>query len=270
MTGLSREDVYVARLTAALPPLLELLEGVVNHPNEDPNRLVILGQLADERIRPVFDCLWHLRLFGDARALVGKLRALGRYAIGPKMDEVFATIAADDPKEREWLERTVGQFPSAEDLALTAGQRAQNDHRAAALVRDAIEGIRQLQTMIKSVGPEKIEEREQNENKADEAKHLTRALRRAYWSYQYAESKNGRPLKDREAYDWLTEHGIEEKKGNRGELADYELPVFDTWARQVRQARNILNDNKNSRRAGRATGKSLVAADQIERHPASE
>ena len=65
-------------------------------------------------------------------------------------------------------------------------------------------------------------------------------MRKAYLAFQYAETLNGRRLEDREAYDWLRENGIDQGKGDVGELIDYKLPAFDTWSRQLRNARNLL------------------------------
>lgn len=71
-------------------------------------------------------------------------------------------------------------------------------------------------------------------------------------------------MEDREAYDWLKENGIPSNRGDRGEKTDYKLPVFDTWTRQLREARRLLGESKYSRRGRRRLGKSIVKADQIE------
>jgi len=73
----------------------------------------------------------------------------------------------------------------------------------------------------------------------------------------------GKRLQDREAYDWLKEYGIDTDKGDVGELADYELPSFDTWTKQLRNARNPLGKQKYTRRGGRATGKSIVRVNEV-------
>jgi len=88
--------------------------------------------------------------------------------------------------------------------------------------------------------------------------------RKAYLAYQYAETMVGRRLQDREAYDWLEENGIDTSRGDVGELADYELPAFDTWAKQLRNARKPLGEQKYTRRGGRAAGKSIVAGKDVE------
>jgi hypothetical protein len=94
---------------------------------------------------------------------------------------------------------------------------------------------------------------------------LEPAVRLAYLTFCYAESKAGKRLEDREAHELLKEDGIPEAAGERGELAEYRLPAFDTWARYLRDARNLLGEQKYTRRAGRPTGKSVVRGDQVER-----
>jgi hypothetical protein len=91
------------------------------------------------------------------------------------------------------------------------------------------------------------------------------AVRLAYLAFCFAESKASRRLEDKEAYDLLKEDGIPEGAGDRGELAEYRLPAFDSWARYLREARNVLNERKYTRRAGRPLGKSITKGGQVER-----
>jgi hypothetical protein len=90
---------------------------------------------------------------------------------------------------------------------------------------------------------------------------LEPADRKAYWSFQYAQTLAGRNLEDREAYDLLSDRGIEES-ATSGELAEYRLPAFDTWSRQLRNARKLLGEQKYNRRKGR-TGRSIAGSDDI-------
>ncbi len=94
--------------------------------------------------------------------------------------------------------------------------------------------------------------------------NLEAAVRKAYYAFQYAESKAGKRLEDQEAYKLLKDEGIPTDKGDLGELTDYKLPSFDTWSRQVRNARKPLREQKYTRRAGRPTGSSIVKGDEIE------
>ncbi len=94
-------------------------------------------------------------------------------------------------------------------------------------------------------------------------KSLQPAVRKAYSSFVYAERIASKKLEDREAYDWLKENGFPDDGGDQGELTDYTLPAFDTWNRQVRAARKALGEQKNDRRAGRTTGRSIVSADKL-------
>jgi hypothetical protein len=79
----------------------------------------------------------------------------------------------------------------------------------------------------------------------------------AYSQYNRALSEcpgqDGRVPTDRQCYDWLKGHNDEEK-----------LLEFDTWQRYVRQARKCLNERKNTPRAGREHGRSIVLAQDIE------
>jgi hypothetical protein len=47
------------------------------------------------------------------------------------------------------------------------------------------------------------------------------------------------------------------------ENAGDRLPAFDTWAKQLRNARNPLGEQKYTRRGGRPTGRSIVASKEI-------
>src|SRR5207253_3122308 len=67
------------------------------------------------------------------------------------------------------------------------------------------------------------------------------AHRKAYLVYEYAESKAGRRLTDREAYDLLKEEGLPTDKGHLGELEGYKLPEFETWTKYLRVLRNALD-----------------------------
>ncbi|NLE59921.1 MAG: hypothetical protein GX616_16335 [Planctomycetes bacterium] len=91
---------------------------------------------------------------------------------------------------------------------------------------------------------------------------LTRTVRNAYFSYIHAERQAGKSLTDKAAYVWLKEHGSDSRDG-ADELADYELPSMETWARYVREARKILKEQKNQPRHARPHGGSIVPPDQI-------
>jgi hypothetical protein len=94
---------------------------------------------------------------------------------------------------------------------------------------------------------------------------LEPAVRNAYLACLHAEQRNGRRLEDHEAYDWLHEHGIDQDKGDLGELTEYELPdSFETFKRYLVTARSTLGENKYTRRAGRKHGGSIAPKEQIE------
>jgi hypothetical protein len=96
---------------------------------------------------------------------------------------------------------------------------------------------------------------------------LERHQRRAYLAWQHAEGAVGRHLQDGEAYDWLKENGIDQDKGDLGELADYELPPSpEDFTRYLSAARKALRENKYTRRGGRKHGRSIARQDEIEYH----
>jgi hypothetical protein len=94
---------------------------------------------------------------------------------------------------------------------------------------------------------------------------MSPSVRVAYFAFAYAESKAGRKLQDREAYELLRDEGIPEHAGNGGQLTEYGPPAFDTWSRQLREAREALCEQKYSRRRGRSHGKSIVKLEEIAR-----
>lgn len=80
------------------------------------------------------------------------------------------------------------------------------------------------------------------------ASGLTSTVLKAYHSYDIAAQQFGSPPTDRQAYDWLREHGPSE----------YKLPSFETWQRYVRKGREHYDTRKHERRTGR-TGRSITS-----------
>jgi hypothetical protein len=93
---------------------------------------------------------------------------------------------------------------------------------------------------------------------------LKPAEQKARLAFEYAESKRGCKLEDREAYDWLAENGIETDQGDMGLLVDYELPHFESWRRYLSEARNALKEQKYKRRGRRRVSRSIVKGNEIE------
>jgi hypothetical protein len=90
------------------------------------------------------------------------------------------------------------------------------------------------------------------------------AVRKAYFAFELAQSKNEKKLLDREAYEWFNENGIPGDLGAQGELAEYELPVLDTFTRYLREAREALGEQKYTPRGGRAHGRSIVKSKEVQ------
>ncbi len=93
---------------------------------------------------------------------------------------------------------------------------------------------------------------------------LQPAHRKAYLSFLYAEAKTEKRLEDRDAYDWLKENGIDSDKEEDTELTDYELPSFDTWGRQLREARRATGEQKYTPRRAKVSGRSIVKGTEVE------
>ena len=94
---------------------------------------------------------------------------------------------------------------------------------------------------------------------------MSPADRKAFLSFEYAQTNAGKKLDDQEAYCLLKDEGIPDRQGETGDLTGYDLPAFLTWARQLRSARKALGEQKYKRRARRVHGKSIVNSDEIER-----
>jgi hypothetical protein len=126
--------------------------------------------------------------------------------------------------------------------------------------RDAMNGTRSAHpTAVTSMLPslEPVEASTSPTKQADAISGLSLAVGNAYASFVAAERKAGRKLKDHEAYKLLKDDGMPD------ELDDYILPTFATWQRNLRRARNSLGEQKHTRRARRATGKSVANGDQV-------
>ena len=96
-------------------------------------------------------------------------------------------------------------------------------------------------------------------SKPDPSGDMPRRAKLAYHSYQVAEKMMEPSRKtDREAYDWFKAY-----LDNGEEFDGYNLPAFNTWARQLREARKILGQQKNKPRAGRSTGPSVATHNEI-------
>jgi hypothetical protein len=78
---------------------------------------------------------------------------------------------------------------------------------------------------------------------------------------------------DRQAHQWLSDNGLPDERDSpelARELASYKLPTLATWSKQLRNARRALNEQKHTRRAGRATGSSVVKGDELEHQRAGD
>ena len=81
----------------------------------------------------------------------------------------------------------------------------------------------------------------------------------AYWSYRHAVDNAPFPKKatDREIHSWLIEKGPDA-------YSDPNIPSFTAWSRYLRTARRYYGCPKNTPRAGRSPGRSIVRPGDIE------
>ncbi len=101
----------------------------------------------------------------------------------------------------------------------------------------------------KSEDPFGTNDPKETQNSAKSLESIKPSERLAYYSYKLAEAKAVRRLEDREAYDLLSENDLSEYFV--GDLEDYQLPAFGTWARQLRTARKATNERKYTPRTHR-------------------
>ncbi len=126
-------------------------------------------------------------------------------------------------------------------------------------IREVPKYLQQVSALVRS----KMKKADVKFDRVEAKKNLTQQESRAFLYYELAEKEAGKRLKDREAYDLLKENGISGEGAEESELSDNELPAFDTWSRYLRSARKKRGQQKNNRRSGRTTGRSVVRHDEI-------
>jgi hypothetical protein len=81
---------------------------------------------------------------------------------------------------------------------------------------------------------------------------MPRRFQLAYLAAKHAEHHCGRSLTDLESFQWLNEHGFE----------DYQLPMQDTFADYLTQARRVMGEQRKTPRSGR-TSRSFVRQSEL-------
>ena len=245
----------------------------------------IVDEFSDDRVRQAGQLLREAILLG-AFAEHARLRArIGR----PQVPELFAPLRrlstrwwVNDPDIFAWddavhelLPDLGGQLnqPNAEHFELWP--------RAYGAIADIIEA--QCVQMKAAPPAPKVDESEgiggaepasgqpvvmsPAERKAAWEK-LEPAVQNTYWAFQFVATRLERDpkrLEAHEAYEWLTEHGIDQDKGDPGKLRGYKLaPSFESFQRYLSEALKALSENKYTRRAKRPTGGSIVSGSEIE------
>lgn len=163
-----------------------------------------------------------------------------------KLEKPLPNTAADPAKEQNVLSE-LREFLAHSSGAITAPALAVKlDHDA----------------QIRPDSPETIaRDIAKKESGNGQLKLLTPAIQKAWLAYIYAETKQEKRLQDKEAWDFLVENGI----GPDGETIEgYKPPSFETFSRQLREARKILGENKYTRRRGRPPARSVIPAESID------
>ena len=99
------------------------------------------------------------------------------------------------------------------------------------------------------------------EGREEKIRILWPSIRNAYLAFEFAVSKAGRILTDREAHDILKEEGV--RRNGSGELIDYDLPCYATFTSYCTKARIELGEQKHTKRRGRSHHNSIVRPGEI-------
>lgn len=243
----------VSRLTALLRKILNDVDQSVKVLKEavDGSQLpYIQGGDGDIKLAAMY--LRDLGLPNDGKRLQGEYWQLCNKCI----DEWLSGMADGESQEldREQLTELFGQFP---------GREGPNDPNVAgrkvAILGLAVQFSDYLSGLIRAVEPSETpgnigtsehgSHRAASTTPAADPPNPERLLekckpseRQAYFSFKLAEAKAERRLEDQEAYDRLKE--VNWTVDSIGVLADYKLPGFPTWARQLREARKATNERK--------------------------
>jgi len=176
--------------------------------------------------------------------------AKGHWRHAHLMREVSARRRADYPK---WpgVDRLRLEIESAGDLFNRAGLIKWRARYCLAngIDTDAMNAtkLRELASRLDNRTDKKIAIDEHTEG--DGLADLKPSERKAYLAHEYAETKEGRRLTDREAWEYLDEHGI----GDDGdELSTYDLPLSGTYADYMNRARRKLGEPKYAPRGQRS------------------
>ncbi len=131
------------------------------------------------------------------------------------------------------------------------------EDRAAALAAvSAAHGRPVVQAGAGFLGVENLDSPRRTDDNSGSLEQLPRCQQLAYSQYSHAsrESGLGPTATNLELYNWL-----------KGRLEKGEkIPAFDTWERYVRTGQRACGTGKNSRRAERIVGRSVVRANEVQ------
>jgi hypothetical protein len=176
------------------------------------------------------------------------------YRRGPN-DYVYAGWSQDGLGSKDY----VGRVLTASDVARLWRDKG---FRAPAIVWTDLEklGDHKRTELVTNREPPATGASEQGEGKASKTKPSNL---KAYYAYLYASTKLETNATTREAWDYLREYGIDDEL--MGEMAGYNVPdKYSTFEQQVSRGRKAVANPKNTSRADRPIGKSIVRGEKIE------
>jgi hypothetical protein len=167
-----------------------------------------------------------------------------------RSEEEIAAIALRDGKSPEEMPGSVSPLMRSANTAPGAQPPGAEAGRSSDL--DAERIARRVAELI-SAAPTAPGKATATESAA--VNELPPSCRRAYASFLRASEKNPNLKTDEKIYNHLKTYGCEAYEGDK-------LPGFETWQRYLRTARRRHGAQKNSTRAGRPVGPSVVRSTQ--------
>ncbi len=206
-----------------------------------------------EAVSCAADYLEELKLSPDALRLRADVEKLN----GLTIEHILSAASVDwTAEEIERKKQFYGQFPTPPDEPENSEQFL--SHQEAGCTRRA-EILTQTVLRIQSVLKEQEAELPTDdaiaapkaETPTDAADKLKPSEEKAYGQYLWAIKRNAAldGNRDRDVYDWIDENQTDD---------DEKLPKSSTWQRYLRAGRKYYSDQKNTSRAGRKAGKSVV------------
>lgn len=172
--------------------------------------------------------------------------------------EKLSQIASEilEPAYKRWAAVAIGRFGADPDSwAIVADELHKELQDNLSKLPSSVTLAPQSTLNTSSNNP--IVKQVERDPKESTTSDLPKVERLAYLAAKYAEAKLGRELKDREAWDYLHENGIE----GADELNDYGLPMLNTFSDYLTRARRKLGESRYEKRGGRVGGSIVKQSD---------